>query len=218
MGLFGDTLRDARRPLAGAWVRRSADEAEALPDEVPDTGMQTVFRFQKGDVPAVMPVAAREASPRPVAGSPVVPAADPLSVGAEVGTSEPLAKHVNGNVGISVFPEVSRTSELATGQVIHASPGKITAANAKSESGAYQSEVSPERLETEPYREPHQSNIPEGSERSVSENGETFESRPSGRGASPSETYSNPNLSRAAAQPSPQTDELPFLPSPSRGE
>jgi hypothetical protein len=235
MGLFGDTLHDARRPLAGAWVRRSPDDAEAMPDELPDTGMQTVFRFQKGESSAMKPLGSHEASPGPVAGSPVMPAADPLSVGAEVGTPEPLAKNVNGNEGISVFLEVSRTSELATGQAIHRSPGKMAAANAKSGSGAHQSEVSSGRLETEPYREPHKSNIPEGSERLVSENGETSGSRPSGRGASPSETHADlATLTRAAAHPAAiegereivrteahvpagQPTMSPSLPSPTRG-
>ncbi|MDD4881950.1 MAG: hypothetical protein PHX10_10280 [Gallionellaceae bacterium] len=194
MGLFGDTLHDARRPLAGDWLRRSPDQAAmTAPDQdipaedMPDNGMQTVFRFQKAESPASMPGGLREASSRSGAGISRIPAGDPLTVGAEAGSPEPFTKHVE-ETHISVQGD-NRESELATGQVKHTSPGKIAAANAKSVSSKHQSEVTPGRIEAEPYRETHQSEIPEGSERSVSRQGETFLSRPPGRGASPSETH-----------------------------
>lgn len=211
MGLFGDTIRDARRPLAGTWVRRAPDDAapaapaeqDTFTDDRPDDGMQTVFRFQKTESPAHRPGGFREASYRPGAGESAVPAGDPLSVGAEVGTPEPPATKVDGNEGFSNYSEVSRVSELETGQVRHASPSKMAAANAKSESSPPQPAVSSEPLETEPYRATHQSNIPEGRERSVSRYGETFESRPPGRGASPSETPSFQAAAQADASPRP---------------
>ena len=222
MGLFGDTLRDARRPLAGTWVRRATDgapEPDAALDEMPDTGMQTVFRFQKGAAPGMNPAAAHEASPGPAAGKPAVPAADPLPAGAEMGTPEPSAMDVIGDEGISDFLEVNRTSELETGQVRHGSPGRMAAANAKSESGASRSEVLSGRLETALYREPHKSLIPEGSERSVSDNGKTSGSRPAGRGASPSETHPTA-ATHAAAHPASIEGEAPAAlpPSPLAGE
>lgn len=193
MGLFSDTLHDARRPLAGGWLRRSPDEAamsapdqDIAQDDMPDSGMQTVFRFQKAESPVSKPGGFREASSRSGAGITRIPAGDPLSVAAEAGSPKPFTKHVE-ETQLTVQSD-NRESELATGQVIHTSPGKIAAANAKSVSSMHQSEVPSGRIEAESYREKHQSEIPEGSERSVSRQGETFLSRPAGRGASPSET------------------------------
>jgi len=214
MGLFGDTLHDARRPIGGDWVRRSPDEAAApeqdvTQDDMPDTGMQTVFRFQKAESPASVPGGFREASSRSGAGLARIPAGDPLTVAAEVGSPEPFTQHVE-ETHISVQGD-NRESELATGQVRHGSPGKMAAANAKSASSMHQSEVSSERIEAESYRETHQSEIPEGSERSVSRQGETFLSRPPGRGASPSETHMA-GSTEFPARVSVETDRQPAIP------
>ena len=186
MGLFNDTIRDARRPLAGGWVRRASDESEAsLPEEdysqdsLP-SGMQTVFRFQKAG--QFLP---REASIQPGAGLSRPPVGDPLSAGAEVESPRSPATN-DGETLISVLGD-SRESALETGQEIHGSPGKVAAANVVSESKTHQSVVLPGPIETELNHETHRSEIPEGSERLVSRQRETFLSRPTGRGA-PSET------------------------------
>ena len=194
MGLFSDTIHDARRPIAGGWVRRAAaDEGEpSLPEEdfaqegMP-SGMQTVFRFQKEG--QGLP---REASFQFGGGSNRLPAGDPLSAGTEVERPEPPATNVQVT-DISVKGD-NRRSELATGQVIHGSPGKVAAANVKSESKTHQSEGLPGPIEAEWVRETHQSNTPEGGERLVSVRGETFLSRPPGRGApsEPSSAVSTP--------------------------
>ena len=83
MGLFSDTLHDARRPLAGGWLRRSPDEAamsapdqDIAQDDMPDSGMQTVFRFQKAESPVSKPGGFREASSRSGAGITRIPAGD----------------------------------------------------------------------------------------------------------------------------------------------
>jgi hypothetical protein len=195
MGLFNDTLHDARRPLAGGWVRRAPDESEAgapeedyTQDSTP-SGMQTVFRFQKAgqNLP-------REASIRPGVGIARLPVGDPLSAGAEVESPRPHATN-DGETRISVLGD-SRESELETGQEIHGSPGKIAAANVVSESKTHQSVVLPGPIETESNHETHRSEIPEGSEQLVSRQRETFQSRPTGRGA-PSET----SLASTPAQP-----------------
>jgi len=186
MSLFNDTIHDARRPLAGGWVRRASDESEAstpeedfAQDSTP-SGMQTVFRFQKAG--QFLP---REASIQPGAGHSRPPAGDPLSAGAEVESPRSPATN-DGETLISVLGD-SRESALETGQVIHGSPGKVAAANVVSESKTHQSVVLPGPIETELNRETHRSEIPEGSERLVSRQRETFLSRPTGRGA-PSET------------------------------
>lgn len=195
MSLFNDTIHDARRPLAGGWVRRSLDESEAgapeeslLQDSVP-SGMQTVFRFQKAG--QAMP---REASFQPGAGLSRSPAGDPLSAAAEGESPRPSATN-DGETLISVSGD-SRESELETGQVIHGSPGKVAAANVVSESKTHQSVVLPGPIETELNHETHRSEIPEGGERLVSGQSETFQSRPTGRGA-PSES----SLTTATARP-----------------
>lgn len=217
MGLFSDTIRDAHRPLPTAWLRRSPEppvpeaplEQPEAPLEEADSGMHTVFRFQKGEAPAASG-GSREASPRSRARTAGALTADPLSTGAEVGTPEPSVRSVSGNEGISVV-EVNRGSELETGQVEHGSPGKIAAANVKSESNTHTSASLSERVETEPIRETHKSNIPDGSERSVSRNGVTSQSRLSGRGASPSESPSTPERKEPSAlRPGP----MPVSPEP----
>jgi hypothetical protein len=195
MGLFNDIIRDAHRPLAAGRLRRSPDEAgiEApleqpdLAPEEPDSGMHTVFRFQKGESPAASG-GSREASPRSRARTAGALTADPLSTGAEVEAPEPsVNESVSGNEGISVV-EVNRGSELATGQVRHVPTDKMAAANVKSESHTHPSASLSERVETESFREVQKSDIPESRERSVSGNEVASQSRPSGRGASPSET------------------------------
>ena len=184
MSLFSDTIRDARRPISGGWVRRAAaDEAapEPMEEELPpeSSGMQTVFRFQKEG--QVLP---REASFQFGGGKNRLPAGDPLSAGTEVERPEPPATNVQVT-GISVQGD-NRGSELATGQEEHGSPSKVAAANVKSESKTHQSAGLPGPIEAEWVRE-QQSNTPEGGEQLVSGQSETFLSRPSGRGA-PSET------------------------------
>ena len=62
MGLFSDTIRDARRPLPGGttWLRRAAvDDAPIEADEPADPAALTVFRLQKeggGSPPPMAPV------------------------------------------------------------------------------------------------------------------------------------------------------------------
>ena len=195
MGLFDDTIRDARRPLAGAWVWRAAadDETEVdqpmVVDEPADSepsGMQTVFRFQKAGSPA-MPGGSREASFQRGAEYNRLPAGDLLPAGAEDESPEPPAVNVTGNRGISVASD-SRTSNLETGQEEHASPSKMAVANAGIESATtVQSVVSPDPVGTKPSRG-QQPNIPEGSEQPVSRSGEPYQSGPTGRGA-PSEFF-----------------------------
>lgn len=194
MGLFDDTIRDARRPLAGAWVWRAAadDETEVdqpMVDEPADSepsGMQTVFRFQKAGSPA-MPGGSREASFQRGAEYNRLPAGDLLPAGAEDESPEPPAVNVTGNRGISVASD-NRTSNLETGQEEHASPSKMAVANAGIESATtVQSVVSPDPVGTKPSRG-QQPNIPEGSEQPVSRSGEPYQSGPTGRGA-PSEFF-----------------------------
>jgi len=193
MGLFHDTIRDARRPLAAASVRRFAPEASEadLPEEdfSPEqpSGMQTIFRFQKAESPA-MPEGLREASYRPGAAISRLPAGDPLSAGVEVESRKPSASHVDGNVGMSMQGD-SRGSKLATGQEEHGSPGKVAAAKVTSESGTHQSVVLPGPIEAE-WVHQRQVRTPEGGERLVSDRSETFLSRETGRGA-PSEIFSS---------------------------
>jgi hypothetical protein len=151
--------------------------------------MQTVFRFQKAESPA-LPGGLREASYQPGTGYTRLPAGDPLSAGTEDESPKSPAKNVAGDRGISVKSH-SRTSILETGQEEHASPSRMAVANAGFESATVQSVVSSGPVETGSYRE-QQSNIPAGSERPVSRSGETYRSRPTGRGA-PSETFSTPS-------------------------
>jgi hypothetical protein len=209
MGLFGDTIRDARRPVTGGWVRRSAmNEIEAAPDEAVaqdsmSSGMQTVFRFQKEG--QSLP---REASSQLAGGVTRPPAGDqfaggnnrlradgPLSAGTEVEIPEPSAIHVvNSDVS---FKGDKRTGELATGQEEHTRSSKVVAAKVKSESFSLQSVVSPESMESELGHQQHQSGIPEDREQLVSVSSDAFLSRPPGPGA-PSETFPSP----AAVAPS----------------
>jgi hypothetical protein len=193
LGLLADTISDARRPLDG-WVRRSAaDEPDAgAPDEETGVdsappGIQTIYRFQKEG-----PVRSREASFQFGGGSNRSPAGDPLSAEGEAGRLVPTAKSV-GITDISVKGD-SRGSSLETGQEERASPSKIAAAGVVSASIPVQSDVSPVPVEAESSRAV-QYVVPDGSEPTVSESGETFGSRLTGRGA-PSETYRLPPRDR----------------------
>lgn len=196
MGFFDATIRDARRPLPGGWVRRSAADGPApTPDDEadfdpgPSSGMETVFRFQKAESPA-MPGGLREASYRPGTGESRLPAGDPLSAGGEVERPMPTATNVEGNQSISVKGD-SGGSELETGQVERGSPGDATAANAVSGSRSFRADVSFGPFEPGYDRATHKSDAESGGERSVSRQDETFLSRVPGRGA-PSETSPMP--------------------------
>lgn len=198
MGLFLDTLHDARRPVSGTWLRRSGDgesEGPAGPEEFPvaeeppPSGMSTVFRFQKAGPAVSRPSASREASFRADAGRTRIPSGDPLSAAIQVEGPESSATDVNGDEGISVR-SVNRGSELETGQPGHPGPSKKTAANVNSETEVPRSAQSSESFDSVSFRETHKSRIPDGSERTVSQTGEAFPaSRPSGRGASPSDSF-----------------------------
>ena len=194
MGLFDDTIRDARRPLRGGWVRRMVSDAadsgppeEDFAQEVPASGMQTVFRFQKVESPASPPGRFREASLRPGVAR-HLPGADPLSAGAAAERPKPNAIHV-GNTDISVRGD-NQESSLETGQEANLSPSKVEeAASVKSNLHEAQSVVLSAHLEVERYRATPQSETPEGSEPLVNSGpGETFLRRPPGRGAL-SETF-----------------------------
>ncbi len=194
MGLLNDTIRDARRPLG---VHRIADTAESVEladafeaatpvsefsPESPPGGAHSISRFQKEG--QALP---REASFQSGGGIIRLPAGDPLLAEMDVERPKSSATNVGFN-DISVMGD-NRESELETGHEEHRSPGKVAAANVKSESKTHQSEVLSGSIETESYHETHQSNTPEGSEQRVSRQGETFLSRLPGRGA-PSETFS----------------------------
>jgi hypothetical protein len=195
MGLFDDTIRDARRPLPATRVRREPLPDMETPEEEPlepgtPSGMTTIFRFQKGGDPPVMGARSREASFRLGVGE-NLPSGDPLSVGSEVEKPDFSAKDVNGNRDIISVLGDNRGNELATGQVNHGSPGKRTAAEMIAESRMHQSVVVPEPVESDSVHQTHRSQLPEGSGRFVSEREETYQSRVSGQGA-PSDSFSAP--------------------------
>jgi hypothetical protein len=202
MGLFHDTLHDARRPVSATWVRRSNEadtegpvgpEEFSVPEEPSPSGMATVFRFQKAGPAASRPSASREASFRADAGRTRIPSGDPLSAAIPVEGPESSATNVNGDEDISAR-RVNRGSELETGQQEHAGPSKVTAANVNSETKVPRSAQSPESFESVSFRETHKPRIPDGRERTVSQTGEAFPaSRPSGRGASPSDSFADPS-------------------------
>ena len=140
----------------------------------------------------------REASYPSGSGMRRLPTGDPLSAGMGAEGPKSSAK----NVG---FPDVtvmgdSRTSELATGPEKGRSPGKVAAAAAGSESMALQSDVLPGSSEAEWFRARSLSMTPEGSTTMVSADGETFLSRPPGRGA-PSETPHSVSVTTPATRP-----------------
>lgn len=204
MGLFQDTLHDARRPVSATWIRRSSDgdgDAEgpvgsedfSVPEEPAPSGLSTVFRFQKAGPAVSKPSASREASFRAGAGRTRIPSGDPLSAAIQVERPESSATDVNGDEDISARG-VNRGSELETGQREHAGPSKRTAANVNSETKVPRSAQSPESFESVSFRETHKPRVPDGRERTVSQTGEAFPaSRPSGRGASPSDSFADPS-------------------------
>jgi hypothetical protein len=213
MGLFDDTIRDARRPLPGTWVRREMLPEKETPEEEPlepaaPSGMTTIFRFQKGGPPAAMEGGSREASFRLGVGESDLPAGDPLSVGSEVERPDFSAKDVNGNRDIISVLGDNRGNELATGQVNHGSPGKRTAAEMITESRTHQSEVVPGPVESDSVHQTHKSLLPEGSGRFVSEQEETYQSRASGQGA-PSDSFTAPVNPLRSAQPGTTADRQP---------
>lgn len=213
MGLFDDTIRDARRPLPGTWVRREMLPEVETPEEEPlepaaPSGMTTIFRFQKGGPSPVMEGGSREASFRLGVGESDLPAGDPLSVGSEVEKPDFSAKDVNGNRDIISVLGDNRGNELATGQVNHGSPGKRTAAEMIAESRTHQSVVVPGPVESDPVHQTHKSRLPEGSGRFVSEREETYQSRASGQGA-PSDSFSAPVTPLRSGQPGTTAAERP---------
>lgn len=220
MSLLDDTIRDARRPLV---LRRSTSESlsaaadEALPaprDDAPWPATRAAreageardghpanparamhaprddyrddFRREGQSMP-------REASSPSGSGISRLPAGDPLSAAMDAERPKSSAKNV-GFSDVTVMGD-SRTSELATGPEKGRSPGKVAAAAAGSASMALQSAVLPGSSEAEWSRARSLSMTPEGSTTTVSADGETFLSRPPGRGA-PSE---NPHAASASA-------------------
>jgi hypothetical protein len=209
MGFFGDTLRDTRRPLpAGGWLRRSpavADaDAPAIEEEAvdePSDGMQTVFRFQKAEPPAV-PGRLREASYRSGAAENRPPAGDPSTAGTDADGPMSTASDV-GMTDMTVQGD-RRGSSLETGQEERASPDKVEAAQAESGSSGFQSSETSVHTVSEQYRPRRQSTNENGSERPDSRSEETFLRGVAGRGA-PSETHDDvpfdAPFARAAARP-----------------
>lgn len=135
MGLFHDTLRDARRPLStdrGGWLRRAAalpegdtpEEAPIEPPAPPEAGLQTVFRFQKAGA-AVAAADLREASHQKADGKP--PTGDPWSAGTEVGTPTGSALHSvkdeqsesNLATGMTALPRESDVTDARAGSAVH---------------------------------------------------------------------------------------------------
>lgn len=225
MSLLDDTLRDARRPLV---LRRSASQrafaasGEAAPGDTvladergypgelpwptthgasPTHEMQVPRDDDREDFRREGQSLPREASPPFGSGFGRLPAGDPLS--AVMGAERPKSSAKNvGFSDVTVMGD-SRTSELATGPEKGRSPGKVAAAAAGSESMALQSVVLPGSSEAEWSRARSLSMAPEGSTTMVSAGGETFLSRPPGRGA-PSE---NPHA--ASAFPPLQAERTP---------
>lgn len=135
MGLFHDTLRDARRPLStdrGGWLRRAAalpegdtpEETPIEPPAPPEGGLQTVFRFQKAGA-AVAAADLREASHQKADGKP--PTGDPWSAGTEVGTPTGSALHSvkdeqresNLATGMTALPRESDATDARAGSAVH---------------------------------------------------------------------------------------------------
>lgn len=135
MGLFHDTLRDARRPLSpdrGGWLRRAAalpegdtpEEAPLEPPAPPEGGLQTVFRFQKAGA-AVAAADLREASHQKADGKP--PTGDPWSAGSAVGTPASSALHSvkdeqresNLATGMTALPRESDVTDARAGSAVH---------------------------------------------------------------------------------------------------
>jgi len=189
MGLFDDTIRDARRPLWGGWVRREAadDEPvlEAGDDEPPEqsNGMQTIFRYQKAESRSGL----REASLRSGMESNHLPVDDPSSAGTKDGSPRPPAWLSAGDSSYSARAD-GRVGNLATGQAEHIGSSKRAVTDADFESLPARSAVSSVSVESGSLRE-RQSVIQNDSATSESRNGATYVEQQTGRGA-PSDTPS----------------------------
>lgn len=187
MGLFGDTIRDARRPMPAATVRRAVDDGPEveLPDDdvaAPPSGMQTVFRFNQAAAapPPPGPAEFREASFRPGGAEfQTLPAGDPLPAGKERILPATGVRKTDTSVRGD-----RRGSNLETGQEVSGSPGKVTAANAVHVPDSPQSEVSLGRSAASSHRETRSTEIPEGSEAPAGPRSKTPWRQEAGRGAS----------------------------------
>lgn len=203
MGLFSDTLHDARRPLSPGWVRRSAESDEPvadLPDLPSPSGMNTVFRFQKAEV-AGNSVGLHGASSQVDAAYHRVVPGDPLSVVAAVARPSP-ATRVGGDIDLN---QVKRgVSEPLTGQELS---GTDRIAEAPGDSGPLTSHsvsqsvgITPEMRKLGSLEITAPTEITNGNEKPVNERSDTL-SGPPGRGAPPSETSSY-----LAVDPPPRTE------------
>lgn len=201
MGLFDDTIRDARRPLWGGWVRREAadDEPvrEAGDDEPPEesNGMQTIFRYQKAESRSGL----REASLRTGMESNHLPADDPSSAGIKDGSPRSPAWLSAGDSSYSVKAD-GRVGNLATGQAEHIGSSKRAVTDADFESLPARSAVSSVSVESGSLGERYVV-IRNDSVTSESRNGATYVEQQTGRGA-PSDTPSTeagPKRSAAAS-------------------
>jgi hypothetical protein len=214
MSLLDDTIRDARRPLvlrhsASESASAAADETLAASrDDAPwpatraagearDGHPANQARDDRDDFRREGQSMPREASYPSGSGISRLPAGDPLSAAMDAERPKSSAKNV-GLSDVTVMGD-SRTSELATGPENGGSPGKVAAAAAGSASMALQSAVLPGSSEAEWSRARSLSMTPEGSTTTVSADGETFLSRPPGRGA-PSENL-HPTSAGTPARP-----------------
>jgi hypothetical protein len=191
MGLFGDTLRDARRPLAGgsATLRRSSapGAAESLsldelmePAPAADSGLQTVFRFQKADPVAQAP-GIREASYQTRGGMNRPSTGDPWSAEAPVERNGPSAKAV-----FSVQAD-SQESNLEAGTTANANRSEAASFRAEPEVSGSRSSLMSGPLASVPFA---LSEAPQflDMQTMLSQRDETVLSRGAGRGA-PSESF-----------------------------
>ena len=207
MAILQDTILDARRPLAGGWLRRSAieDDVELGPadDAVPSTGMQTVFRFQKegvGRPPEASFQPTREETRR---------AADPLSVAVEAGRpkspssngAHPLSDGITGRTESRVGRQEDDGSPFGVEEVREevASEETVQSLSVLTPAGA------------KPNRPEYVSKISGGGDQLVDLSVVPFSSQYTGRGA-PSET-SSPSPSARADLP-----DAPAAPSPGGSE
>lgn len=192
MGLFSDTARDARRPLAGGdWLRRSA-EMESMEEDLsaaaPASGMDTVFRFQKAESP-VSAGMLHGASSRTGGEYQAIPSGDPLFAGREAGRPKPSAIKVKGNDDSRQGN--SEASELETGQEIRGTERKSDAVVNPAPMARHsvnQSEVMSETLELDSWNTAKPTEVSDGNGNTVNNRREQSLSRLPGRGALPSET------------------------------
>lgn len=220
MGILSDTILDARRPLPNgraSWLRRMVQEEpprdvpdEALPSQPDESGMHTVFRFQKEGPPSMtgMP---REASLRSGVSKNDLPTDGPLSVESEVEKPDLSANDVNGNEDIFSVLGDNRGNELATGQINHGSPRRNTAVKVSPDSRTHQSVVMPEPIASVSAHQRHQSVDQQGSARFVSEREETYQSWVAGQGA-PSDPFTAPITPLRSALPGPTSTGRPDVP------